>query len=576
MGNNIGYSDEPAKIDTLGIDSYYDGFKKFIENCSTPLTMAIQGDWGSGKTTALKLIEKKIDPKKDNTETSYNQALADFKKTNEGRKCHVIWFNTWQYASFGLNDNLTLALFTHLNSELSKLSDESDKTRSNILNNIIIPSIKTITKTAAEFHSLGPVYEAGEDLIHKLANLDNIHFITETISKLKRTIQSTINTLVPNGKRLVIFIDDLDRLEPKVAVELLEGIKNLMDCEKCVFILAVDSQVIYQGVYSKYGDSCDEERARMFFDKIIQVPFYIPLQKYDTSNFLAQEFLTDVTEETYRDKYRHAVTELIGNNPRSIKRIFNLWELNKCVEKIDDNPQSLYNLFILLTLQQKYNDLYKELIQIVSKSTTREEGISILSTKLLSSEKDASSEKKIHLSTLKTIFDLPEQSYDEASTEFSEISKKQNELNEDEQNNIEKLSNIITQWEDFYALLRNTNQSQAINSNINSLDLPKNILCLLQDINNTRKYTFDTTEKTAISFYLNEKKILSFSKQKDGTVNIVIRNINKLKDFKARRGNVKYDFLILARDTHLTITKVDEEANITILKKIFHAYEISC
>lgn len=90
MGNNIGYSDEPAKIDTLGIDSYYDGFKKFIENCSTPLTMAIQGDWGSGKTTALKLIEKKIDPKKDNTETSYNQALADFKKTNEGRKCHVI------------------------------------------------------------------------------------------------------------------------------------------------------------------------------------------------------------------------------------------------------------------------------------------------------------------------------------------------------------------------------------------------------------------------------------------------------------------------------------------------------
>ena len=38
-------------------------------------------------------------------------------------------------------------------------------------------------------------------------------------------------------KRVVIFVDDLDRLQPQKAVEVLEVLKVFLDCENCVFVL---------------------------------------------------------------------------------------------------------------------------------------------------------------------------------------------------------------------------------------------------------------------------------------------------------------------------------------------------
>ena len=49
----------------------------------------------------------------------------------------------------------------------------------------------------------------------------------------------------------LILLDDLDRIKPIRALELLEAIKNFLDAEKCVFILAVDYSVIEQGMVQK-------------------------------------------------------------------------------------------------------------------------------------------------------------------------------------------------------------------------------------------------------------------------------------------------------------------------------------
>lgn len=53
---------------------------------------------------------------------------------------------------------------------------------------------------------------------------------------------------------MVIFVDDLDRLQPAKAVELLEVLKVFLDCEKCVYVLAVDYEVVTQGIKQKFGD----------------------------------------------------------------------------------------------------------------------------------------------------------------------------------------------------------------------------------------------------------------------------------------------------------------------------------
>jgi len=58
----LGTKDHPVEIlqeDRLSLDTRVDGFADFILNCVTPMTIAIQGDWGSGKTSFVNMVMKK-------------------------------------------------------------------------------------------------------------------------------------------------------------------------------------------------------------------------------------------------------------------------------------------------------------------------------------------------------------------------------------------------------------------------------------------------------------------------------------------------------------------------------------
>lgn len=96
-----------------------------------------------------------------------------------------------------------------------------------------------------------------------------------------------------------LFVDDLDRLIPSKAVELLEVLKLFLDCKQCVFVLAIDYEVVIRGSIEKYGfasymsDKIEDkernreyEKGKSFFDKIIQVLFKVPVAVYDIKNYL--------------------------------------------------------------------------------------------------------------------------------------------------------------------------------------------------------------------------------------------------------------------------------------------------
>ncbi|MBE8425116.1 hypothetical protein IQA86_19705, partial [Leptospira borgpetersenii serovar Balcanica] len=63
--------------DLLGIDKYKNGLKRFLMSAQTPLTVAIQGEWGSGKTTLMNFLR---------------QELCTDKEGYYG-----VWINTWEY-----------------------------------------------------------------------------------------------------------------------------------------------------------------------------------------------------------------------------------------------------------------------------------------------------------------------------------------------------------------------------------------------------------------------------------------------------------------------------------------------
>ena len=77
-----------------------------------------------------------------------------------------------------------------------------------------------------------------------------------------------------------------DRLQPAKAVELLEVLKLFLDCDRCVFVLAVDYEVVTSGIRQKFGNDVSVEKGRSFFDKIIQLPFKMPVASYDIRKYV--------------------------------------------------------------------------------------------------------------------------------------------------------------------------------------------------------------------------------------------------------------------------------------------------
>ena len=95
------FSDSPTHDDKFSIENYINGLSNFITECETPLTIAIQGDWGTGKTSIMYQVEKRLNPEK------------------QDKKIQTIFFNTWQYSQFDMGKNLAVALITDLINELN-------------------------------------------------------------------------------------------------------------------------------------------------------------------------------------------------------------------------------------------------------------------------------------------------------------------------------------------------------------------------------------------------------------------------------------------------------------------------
>lgn len=336
----FGNTDKPIEKtvnDTFGIKSYVDGLCSFILNCDTPMTISIQGDWGSGKTSMMNMIKEKIS----------NDVCP-------------IWFNTWQFSQFKMQDELSTSLIYSLLAELDYSKDNIKK-----VFGFLSGAAKLATGIITEKVAGG--YLAGE-ITDAMSN-SSYDYATE-IKSLKNKFQDAINEKLraENKERVVIFVDDLDRLQPEKAIELLEVLKIFLDCENCVYILAVDYEVVTQGIKKKFGSSVDEQKGKSFFDKIIQLPFKMPVAQYNISKYIANmlaKMNIEADKATVID-YVDMISLSVGCNPRSIKRLFNTYLLLDIIIKRSfsksDRDTSNKQLFAIICMQTEFDSMYRYMV----------------------------------------------------------------------------------------------------------------------------------------------------------------------------------------------------------------------
>lgn len=342
------WHDNETIVDLLDFQHLVSAVKSIVCNDKLlPCTIGIYGDWGSGKSSLMKMVRKELEKE-------------------EGVFC--ISFNGWLFE--GYNDAKS-AIMGSILDEIEKNKTLSEKAKG-IISKLFsqvdwIHAVGTAAKGAVAFATMGPVglgITAVPELISLIKNQIgekakevDIEGIIKAVIKPKeskelrggiREFHDNFANLLNETKiqKLVVFIDDLDRCTPDTIIETLEAIRLFLYTEHTAFIIGADERLVKYAVRRKFPEIPGErvEVGRDYLEKLIQFPIRVPqLSRPEIETYINLLFtnLTISDEKTY-DELRIKVME------RKSKCLFDVaFNYGIATEMIPDNCSELQDVLIL-------------------------------------------------------------------------------------------------------------------------------------------------------------------------------------------------------------------------------------
>jgi len=357
FSSNLGQGDEARKADTLNLLPYAEAMSDFIHDCETPICVGIQGEWGIGRTTLMNMLR--------GSETAGQSGLLD------AGLCKTVSLDSWPYAQFDQHENMAVACFhamTHTLGEVLQHEPGIDtaelKIRLEAAKNTLLIVMQQLRELA---QGRGGSRQDGDSYIDVAGQM--LIFKSEFAKLVSLWTQSG------DGRRVVIFIDDLDRIRPLMAMELLEGIKNFIDVPGCVFVMTLDYEVVRRGMIEKHGHDLQKTSGKAFFDKLIQLPFVVPTTSYQLDEYiidlLGKAGLSCVDKDASDAETRRFFLDItrftVGRNPRGIKRVVNYMNLLERIHSHNTGRESTDGeckiLFALVSMQIAWPELFQYLIR---------------------------------------------------------------------------------------------------------------------------------------------------------------------------------------------------------------------
>jgi hypothetical protein len=303
-----------------------------------PTTIALQGEWGSGKTSLMNMLKSNL-------------------CEGDDAKFFGIWINTWEYSLMQDPTAALVNIVDSLTKNIIRFADENS-TGKNLKEQVLKFGLMAFSVAI----------NRGTDVVKEFLTDSHKSSIGEIRTELETVINSCIQKRGKQG--FIFFIDDLDRIDPPVAVRLLELLKNLFTFDHCIFVLAIDYDVVIKGLEPKFGKLSEqnEREFRSFFDKIIQVPFSMPVTRYVIDEFLKESLLSiHYLSENQRDSELIGVfSEIsnlsVGTNPRALKRLLNSLLLICCINPKEDETGGELELlvnFALVGIQIAFPAIYR-------------------------------------------------------------------------------------------------------------------------------------------------------------------------------------------------------------------------
>lgn len=347
------------KLDTLKTFAYAKALAEHVKVCGTPLTVGVQGEWGSGKTSLLNMMKEQIE-ETEHTRGHSKQGSALGKKIFK-----TIWINTWEHSLLKTPEECLLSIINEIIDTIAVVDgswNSAQKAKS---------ALSSLAKGALRIGATAALGSKGGEVADEMLGQSTDE--SNSVKILRSTLEDSIKAIVDRSeqdyRKFIIFIDDLDRLDPATAVMVLELLKNIFDLPHCVFVVAIDYQVVVKGLKEKFGEptEANEWEFRAFFDKIIQLPFMMPMTRYKLDEYL-QNLLVDVNyfkrNEIKNFNYLQSLTRMtIGYNPRSLKRLVNSLSLilkyyEAGRESKDTNPKLKELILALVCIQISFPKIF--------------------------------------------------------------------------------------------------------------------------------------------------------------------------------------------------------------------------
>lgn len=333
-----------AKVLTNIAANFADGF-----------VLAINNEWGAGKTTFVKMWQEQLKVEKFKT----------------------IYFNAWEN---DFDNNPLVALM----SELQSLTNENNKKlfrsvleKASVLFQNIAPAL---AKSLLKKHLIDVdeiAADASENITKAATEILQQELKTyaskkKTIVEFRDELEKYVNLSV-DSKPLIFIIDELDRCRPNYAVEVLEQIKHFFSVPGIVFVLSIDKKQLSSSIKGFYGS--EQIDSTEYLRRFIDVEYSLPppntkayneylFNYYGFASFFDTPARRNVPSLLMEAKTMLNIVEvLFANTPTTLRqqeRIFAVTRLVLCSFKHDHYTFS-YLLFILVYYKLLHAETFQKI-----------------------------------------------------------------------------------------------------------------------------------------------------------------------------------------------------------------------
>ncbi|MEK3700012.1 P-loop NTPase fold protein [Paenibacillus sp. FSL R10-2199] len=313
------------------------------------LTIGLYGPWGSGKSSIFDMMERVFVSKED--------------------KPVIVRFQPWFFGKDYMN-----LIPEFLNKLIDSIKEHSPDYDAGLIHDL---------KTYRKF--LTPISLRPPGLIINLKDFPTNTVFSKDYQDAEELREHIVNRLKKAKIKLVVFIDDLDRLDNKEIQMVFKLVRMIADFPKTTYVIALDEEIVSNSLAQLYSKDFSKNVGKEYLEKFIQVPLYIPACDPVLLAKLGWEMIKPILVAEELEINQRQISEILTElkvSPRNLQRLTNLLQLFLPLLKKDVFPLDLIRLLTIKVSKPNLFDFIVEHGDFFLGKTEDEETQSVLRKEL--------------------------------------------------------------------------------------------------------------------------------------------------------------------------------------------------